>query len=115
MVRAGVGWQPSDRVGAYLDGQYLRLEYDLRGSPRNSVETGRISSGFEYLPIKGLTLRVGGTVDTSRQLSPSAGVGVAPVSWLQLDLAYVYNAFPELRRDFGPAHRISLSLAAVFY
>jgi hypothetical protein len=44
----------------------------------------------------------------------STGVGFYPTKYFQAELAYVYNAFPEVRKEFGRAHLISLSLAFVF-
>jgi len=71
-------------------------------------------SGVEYLPVQIVALRLGGSVDTDGQLTVSAGVGFYPTKYLQAELAYVYNAFPEIRKEFGRAHLISLSLAIVF-
>ena len=71
-------------------------------------------AGVEYLPIQILALRLGGSADTDRQLTLSTGVGFYPTKYFQAELAYVYNAFPEIRKEFGRAHLISLSLATVF-
>jgi hypothetical protein len=113
-IRGGVAWRPSEQFGAYADLQYLRLTNVRSGSSDDRAEVGRLFGGIEYLPRRYLALRVGGSADTDHQLTVSSGVGFYPAKYLQMELAYVYNAFPELRKEFGRAHLVSLSLAVVF-
>jgi len=107
-LRTGVGWRPSDKFSAYLDWEYYRLWNE------QSVSTGRAFAGAEYMPIAALALRVGGTVDTVGKTTASAGVGFYGLDHMMFELAYVYNAFPEIRREFGVAHLISTSVV-IFY
>jgi hypothetical protein len=44
----------------------------------------------------------------------SAGLGFYGLKHVQLELAYVYNAFPEVRREFGTAHLVSFSAVLFF-
>jgi opacity protein-like surface antigen len=113
-IRGGLGWRPSEKFGAYADWQYLRLENVRTGSSDDSADVGRMFAGVEYLPVQFLALRLGGSADTDRQFTVSTGVGFYPTKYLQAELAYVYNAFPEIRKEFGRAHLISISLAFVF-
>jgi opacity protein-like surface antigen len=113
-IRGGVGWQPSENFSAYADGQYLRLKNVRIGSSDDSADVGRIYVGVEYLPLQILALRAGGSADTDRQFTVSTGVGFYPTKHFQVELAYVYNAFPEVRKEFGRAHLFSLSLAFGF-
>ena len=113
-IRGGLGWRPSDKFGAYVDWQYLRLKNVRIGSSDDSADVGRMFAGFEYLPVQYFALRAGSSVDTDGQFTASTGVGFYPTKYFQAELAYVYNAFPEVRKDFGRAHLISLSLAVVF-
>lgn len=113
-IRGGLGWRPSDKFGAYADWQYLRLKNERIGSSDDSADVGRMFAGVEYLPFQFLALRLGGSADTDSQFTLSTGVGFYPTKYLQAELAYVYNAFPEIRKEFGRAHLISLSLAFVF-
>jgi hypothetical protein len=113
-IRGGVGWRPSEKFSAYADWQYLHLRNVRSGSSDDNAEVGRMFAGAEYLPLQILALRVGGSVDTDRQFTVSTGVGFYPTKYFQVELAYVYNAFPEVRKEFGRAHLISLSLALVF-
>jgi hypothetical protein len=112
-IRGGLGWRPSEKFSAYADWQYLRLKNVRSGSSDDSADVGRMLAGVEYLPFQILALRLGGTVDTDRQFTVSTGVGFYPTKYFQVELAYVYNAFPEVRKEFGRAHLISLSLAFV--
>jgi opacity protein-like surface antigen len=113
-IRGGLGWRPSDKFSAYADWQYLRLKNVRIGSSDDRVDVGRMFAGVEYLPFQILALRVGGSADTDRQFTLSTGVGFYPTKHFQAELAYVYNAFPEVRKEFGRAHLVSLSLAFVF-
>jgi opacity protein-like surface antigen len=113
-IRGGVGWRPSEKFSAYADWQYLRFTNVRIGSSDDSADVGRMFAGVEYLPFQVLALRLGGTADTDRQFTLSTGVGFYPTKYFQAELAYVYNAFPEIRKEFGRAHLISLSLALVF-
>lgn len=113
-VRGGVGWRPSEKFSAYADWQYLHLRNVRSGASDDNAEVGRLFAGAEYSPIQILVLRVGGSVDTDRQFTVSTGVGFYPSKYFQAELAYVYNAFPEIRKEFGRAHLISLSLGFAF-
>ena len=110
-IRGGLGWRPSDKFSAYADWQYLRLTNVHIGFGDDSADVGRMLAGVEYLPLPILALRAGSSVDTDRQFTLSTGVGFYPSRYFQVELAYVYNAFPEVRKEFGRAHVISLSLA----
>ena len=114
-LRLGGGWRPSESLGVYADVQYLHLDTVLIGAGSDRAEIGRAFAGVEYLPIQALALRLGGSADSDRQLTLSAGIGFYPTRYLQAELAYVYNALPELRREFGRAHLVSVSVAVVFF
>jgi hypothetical protein len=109
-VRGGVGWRPAETFEAYADLQYLHLDNHDQGA----VDVGRLFLGLEILPIKALALRVGGSLDTAGAATLSAGVGIYASKRVQGELAYVYNAFPEVRREFGRAHLVSASLVVAF-
>jgi hypothetical protein len=107
-LRTGVGWRPSDKFGAYLDWEYYRLWN------KESVSVGRAFAGAEFMPVVWLALRAGGSVDTVGKTTASAGIGFYGSKHVMLELAYVYNAFPEIRREFGVAHLISTSVVFVY-
>jgi len=108
-VRGGAGWQPKDWFSLFADAQYLQLSGD-----QGSAEVGRLYTGIEISPIRSIVLRAGGTVDTQGKMSMSTGVGIYLLKAIQAEIAYSYNAFPEVRREFGPAHLISLSIIGVY-
>ena len=70
--------------------------------------------GVEYLPFAAVALRLGGSLDTDRQTTVSGGIGVYALKNFQAEIAYAYNAFPEVRREFGRAHLLSVSLVLVY-
>ena len=44
----------------------------------------------------------------------SAGIGFYGLKHALFEVAYVYNAFPELRREFGGAHLLSASIVLYY-
>ena len=108
-VRMGVGWRPVDPLGFYVDGQYLHLEDDFA-----SVDVGRVLAGIEAYASPSVALRVGGTFDTERNSTFSAGIGYYGMKHMPVELAYSYNAFPEVAHEFGRAHLFSLSVVLRF-
>jgi hypothetical protein len=108
-VKGGVGWNPADWFGFFADLQYLQFI-----GRQQAAEVGRLFAGVEVFPVKSLALRAGGIVDTQGQVSASTGLGIYLSKMLQGELAYSYNTFPEVRREFGPAHVFSASLIVVY-
>ncbi len=108
-VRAGLGWRPVREVGLYSDWQYLHMDSDL-----GTTEVGRWYLGGEVLPTPQLALRAGAVLDTQPQLGIAAGVGYYGIQGVPIELAYAYNTFPEVRREFGRAHLISFSVVFLF-
>lgn len=113
-ARGGLGWRPSDQLGAYLDGQYLKLTTEQIGASDQVADVARVFVGVEALPIMALAVRVGLSIDTDQQTTVSTGIGIYPHKNWQFELAYAYNAFPEVRKEFGRAHLISLSMVGLF-
>lgn len=108
-ARLGIGWIPIELLGLYSDVQYIHLADDL-----GTTELGRFYLGAEYRPVPALALRLGSVVDTQPQAGLSAGLGYSGIQHLVLDLAYTYNTFSEVRREFGRGHLMSLSLVVLF-
>jgi hypothetical protein len=108
-VRAGLGWQPSRNIGLYVDAQYVHLHNKFA-----TFDVGRAYLGAEYFPMPALALRLGAAMDTEVQGTFSTGLGYYLIPNVPLELAYSYNAFPEVRREFGRANLLSLSIAFTF-
>jgi hypothetical protein len=112
--RGGIAWRPIDAFGAYTELQYLHARTVSHAAGDNGADVFRGRFGVEWLPRPFVALRAGLTVDSDRQVSPSAGVGLYPVKYFQAEFAYVYNAFPEVRKEFGRGHLVSASVSLVF-
>ncbi len=108
-VRAGLGWKASDQLSIYTDLQYVHMENDF-----GTTEVGRLSVGGEFFATPVLALRLGGVVDTLPQVGVAAGLGYYGIKGATVELAYAYNTFPEVRREFGRAHLISFSYVLLF-
>jgi opacity protein-like surface antigen len=104
-LRPGIAWRPVENLGVYLDLQYLRLWTD-----HSSVSVGRVLAGLEYVAGEIFAARIGGSVDSAKAATVSTGLGFYPSKHVSLDIAYVYNAFPEMQREFGRAHLFSAAL-----
>ena len=109
---------PEDLNAARIDDSRVRIE-NLLECPASFyrylyAEVGRFYMGTEISPIRPIVLRAGGTVDTQGKMSMSTGVGIYLLKTIQGEIAYSYNAFPEVRREFGAAHLISLSIIGVW-
>jgi len=108
-VRAGLGYRATDQLGIYADWQYLHLDGGM-----GSLDIGRMYAGLEATPSPVWTLRLGGSLDTEHEGTVSAGVGFQGIEGVPIQLAYVYNAFPEVNQEFGRNHLLSLSAVLVF-
>jgi len=108
-LRGGIGWRPSDGLGLYADWQYLQLDSDF-----GSVDVGRMFLGMEALASRSLALRLGGSVDTEQNTTASAGLGFYGIKGVPVEIAYSYNAFPEVNQEFGRSHLLSVSIAILF-
>jgi hypothetical protein len=108
-LRGGLGWQPCEALGFYGDGQYLHLEGEA-----GTADVGRVLVGVEARPSQEWVVRLGGSLDTEHQGTASAGLGFYGIENVPIEFAYVYNAFPEVNREFGRSHLLSLSAVIVF-
>jgi hypothetical protein len=108
-LRGGVGWRPSDQFGLYSDLQYLHL-----GNKLGSVDVGRVFVGAEAFASPTVALRVGGSYDTEREATFSAGLSYFGIKGVPIVAAYSYNPFPEVHHEFGLSHLVSLSVVFPF-
>jgi hypothetical protein len=113
-VRGGVGFQVENVWGVYADVQYRRLSgfRDSAGAI-DSVELGRLFVGAEHVLTKGIIGRVGGSVDTGGRATVSTSAGVMLSDWIAMDVAYEYNAFPEVRDELGTGHLVAFSVVVI--
>ena len=67
-----------------------------------------------HVPIAAVAVRLGGSLDTGRQATVGGGIGLYLLKSCPAEMAYGYNAFPEVRRAFGRARLLSASLVFVY-
>ncbi len=109
-VRGGIGWHPLPDMGIYADLQYLRVH-----SKDDSANFMRVMLMGEKSIAPTLPFRLGLTVDSAGQVTPTAGIGVYDVfKGINVDLYYSYNAFPEIRREVGRTNYWMLVLSRMF-
>ena len=70
--------------------------------------------GVEYLPIAAVAVRREGSLDTGCQAAVGGGIGLYVLRNFEVEMAYGYNASPEVRRAFGRARLLSASLVFVY-
>jgi hypothetical protein len=68
----------------------------------------------EYLPLPPLALRLSTIVDTAGRSTYTAGVGYYGIRNWKIDMAYSYDAFTEVRKEFGRSHYLVVIIGAVF-
>ncbi len=108
--RTGLVWNYHPRGNLYLDYQGGTLWNDT-----GTLWVHRFPIGVEHWLVPRLLLgRAGMTVDTRGEVSPSVGIGLQAGRRTFLNLAYQYNMFPELKRDFDAAQTIAFSIGVGF-
>lgn len=105
VARLGVGYTPNEWLGIYADGEYFHLHTSQTGN----IDVTRAMLGAEVRPSPCHVLRLGGGVNNFGQFTFSTGAGVNPSDYLGLELAYQYNAYPELDLEFGRLDLLTLS------
>ena len=110
LARPGVTWEYMDESTIYLDYQFATF-----WNNEGTLNTHRVFAGIEHKLFEGLFARGGTTVDMCQQAYAwTGGVGFYPTSWVSLDLAYQYDMFPELAREFGRGQTLNVSLSFTF-
>lgn len=108
-IKLGLGWRPTQSLGVYADLQYVHLDDDL-----GTTEVGRAILGTEVIISPTHAWRFGCVFDTEGQAGVSTGLGFYAIDGVAIELAYAYNTFPEVRKEFGRAHIVSLSVIWLF-
>ncbi|MEX2213473.1 MAG: outer membrane beta-barrel protein [Phycisphaeraceae bacterium] len=108
-IGAGVGYLVSEQLGIYFDAQFLHVESNRAGT----IDLARWVLGVEYNPIEELAVRSGILIDTDSQVTVSAGISYYGLPF-PIELAYQYNASPEVRKELGRVHLVSLSIVIPF-
>ena len=106
-VRAGLGFTPTPILGIYADGEFFQLT--TAAGP--GLDTSRFLCGVEIAPCPHRAVRFGMSVDRFGDTTLSAGLGVAPVERIRFEVAYQYDAFPEIDLEFGKFHLLHLAVS----
>lgn len=109
-VVGGFGYTPSQSIGIYSDLQYVGLHTGKQGT----IDLGRLSVGTDIRISTSSIIRVGTTVDTRSEWSPSVGLGIRLPGSMQIDFAYEKNGAPEVNKELGKTDILSASLAVRF-
>lgn len=104
-LRTGVGWTPAADWWTGIDIQYLHMELESLGS----IDLGRAFAGVQFDASSDVAISLGVSGDTSGNLTGSAGVAVRISKTVALDLSYQFNAFPEVKQDYGRLHQLAMS------
>ena len=105
IVRLGIGWQPDDATGIYLDAIGLHVASNLFGSG----DLGRFALGAEHRFGERWKLLGGVSVDTLGNVDWSGGLDYR-VGAFDATLALQTNAAPEVNREIGRTKLLSASL-----
>jgi hypothetical protein len=104
----GAAYHPSPELGVYADARYLGVHSRVGGN----AELARFAFGVDARPGPAwLAVRAGWTIDSESESTPSVGVGLYPAKGVRVDLAYQYNAAPEIDPEFGKMKLLTASLA----
>ncbi|GEM_PF-3105900 len=108
-VRGSVGWHLMADAGIYTDVEYLHIR---------DRDTEANFARFMLMSEKSLTpaipLRLGLTLDTAGQATPTIGLGYYGLGGFNLDLNYSYNAYPEVRHELGKTNYWIIILSKMF-
>lgn len=109
LFHPGVSWLATEDLTVTFD-----YQFGLFNDDTGTLRVHRFYAGFDQTLTEGVYLRGGLVVDTEGNLSPSAGLGLAPSESILIDFAWQRNLFPEIEEEFGDADVLSLSLTIRF-
>lgn len=106
----GIGYREGRQWGLYADLSFFHQEDDAD----TAADALRFGVGGHVRPTDILALRGGVLIDSDTDVTVSGGVGFYGIEGIPIDLAYQYNAFPELDSEFGTIHLLSVSVTIRF-
>ncbi len=110
LVRPGLVWSYDLQCDLYADYQAGVFWNDT-----GHLWVHRFAVGIDHLLIKDILYgRLGTLLDTDGNVAGTGGFGVSLSERISLDLAYQYNMFPEIRREFGAAQTFTVSMGIGF-
>jgi len=109
LLRPGVSLEYAKDSAVFLDYQYGAFINDT-----GHLEVHRLHVGVDHRIRNWLFVRAGTVFDSRSNCAWTVGVGVYPVDWFTIDLAYQDDMFPELAAEFGRSRVLTLSLGFRF-
>jgi hypothetical protein len=109
LLRPGLSWSYWNDSALYLDYQFVSCADDS-----GSLQENRVFAGLDQQLWPGLYLRGGTAVDDAGAVGDSVGLGLYPNHWLAINIAYQYDMFPEIHKEFGRCQTFVGSLALNF-
>lgn len=110
LVRPGLVWSYGLQCDLYADYQAGVFWNDT-----GRLWVHRFAVGIDHALIKDVLYgRLGTLLDTEGNAAGTGGFGVTLSERVSLDLAYQYNMFPEIRREFGTAQTFTMSMGIGF-
>jgi hypothetical protein len=106
VAQVGVSYAYGDYSSVYADYNYGRFWSDDRGT----LQMHRFSFGVDHQALDFLFVRPQITVDGRGNFEAALGLSVQFAKWGGIDLAWKYDAFPELRREFGRSNTLQIML-----
>jgi hypothetical protein len=110
VIRAGIGFRPTESTGIYFDSSGLHASTNRSGSQ----SVGRFLLGIEHRPAEGWAVRGGVGVDTIGQVTWSTGVGYRFSDTVDAQFAFQNNGAPEVNPELGRTRLYMGSVAWTF-
>ena len=108
--QSGLGYKPTENFGLFTDVSYYSIDSKTSGI----VDTYQLSIGFDYNSSEKTTFMGGATIDRNNELTVSTGLQLFLTDTIPLDIAYQYNAIPEIKKEFGRFEALTFSVAIPF-
>ena len=106
VAQVGVSYAYGEYSSVYADYNYGRFWSDNRGT----LQMHRFSVGVDHQALDFLFVRPQITVDGRGNFEAALGLSVQFAKWGGLDVAWKYDAYPELRREFGRSNSLQVML-----
>jgi hypothetical protein len=107
-LRLGPSYEYRKDSTVTVDYQYCSLRNDT-----GKMEVHRMLAGIDHRIIDALFIRGGVALDNDGNTSWTGGLGIYPFKALSIDLGYQYNMFPEIKREFGRSHLVTISIGII--
>ena len=112
IVNPAISYLYGEYSSVYFDYMYGRFWNEDRGYL--NIHRFTLGADHQFRQAQWLFLRPSVTVDWRGNVEAAFGVGIQFAKWGGIDLGYKYDAFPELRNEFGESHTFQVLLSLRF-